>query len=55
MEAGEEDAALATDFMPVEDLGRRQRARDAEAAAEREHKVRRAWGSPNGRLRPSGR
>lgn len=39
MEAGEEEAAMAADFMPVEDMGRRQRTRDAEAAAERENKV----------------
>lgn len=30
---------MAADFMPLEDMGRRQRTRDAEAAAEREHKV----------------
>lgn len=30
---------MAADFMPVEDMGRRQRTRDAEAAAERENKV----------------
>ncbi len=43
VEAAEEKDALAADFMPVEDLGRRQRARDAEAA-ERENKVRLSLG-----------